>query len=798
MAQQQRLAFLRRRRELAAGVIGAALFAAPAHAATLEVTSLADAPADACDTDCTLRDAITAANASGDPSNTITFQAGLNGTIQLTQGQLPLNAVNGLTIAGPGRNVISVSGDGDGDQAPSAGDSRIFSISTGGAVAISGLTLTRGYDPSNADGGAITETSSGPLALSDVAITNSNSGGRGGAIYTLAPLTVSGSTLSGNVAASTGGAVYASAFKYAHPTVAISDTTITGNQVTGGNGGGIAALGGELKLDAVTLTGNTASGSGGGLFSDTDYGLTVTGSTVSGNTAPQGGGMLLESPSSGYGPTRITESTISGNHGDHGAGIQLTNLRGGGATIARSTISGNDGGASSWGGGILVGTNIGSPVRLVDSTVAGNSATAGGGISVGSEVDAPTITSSSDGSIDVDNSTVAGNAASAHGGGIYLSQYSGSDPSVKQSASAGLTSTIVAGNTAAGAGQDLDRADGSTTGGFDGAFSLVQAPGDAPLTQQSMLIGVDPQLGSLGDHGGPTATMLPAGTSPVIDQGRSPQSLKVDQRNAPRLVDTALPNPSGGGDGTDIGAVELAADQVVLPPPPPSATFAVTVRGRGISPGTPLLPASTTPLHCAVTVVSMSSCHISLRLIKPFKLSKKTTLAKGTLIAEGIASSASGATALDVKVKFTGDGRSLIKARPDGVDTLVKATAATGTTSVLRANGVVHPLPSQSVTLGLGTRHAKLAGTVNKRLDKLARLIPNAKTVTCTAYSDKRKTGDVTLTRKQAKAACARLVKDGVKGKVTSTGKGHAKPVAPNKTKHGRALNRRIVIKFTL
>jgi CSLREA domain-containing protein len=144
MAQQQRLAFLRRRRELAAGVIGAALFAAPAHAATLEVTSLADAPADACDTDCTLRDAITAANASGDPSNTITFQTGLNGTIQLTQGQLPINALNGLTIEGPGRNVISVSGDGDGDQAPSAGDSRIFSISTGGAVAISGLTLTRG------------------------------------------------------------------------------------------------------------------------------------------------------------------------------------------------------------------------------------------------------------------------------------------------------------------------------------------------------------------------------------------------------------------------------------------------------------------------------------------------------------------------------------------------------------------------------------------------------------------------------------------------------------------------------
>jgi OOP family OmpA-OmpF porin len=70
--------------------------------------------------------------------------------------------------------------------------------------------------------------------------------------------------------------------------------------------------------------------------------------------------------------------------------------------------------------------------------------------------------------------------------------------------------------------------------------------------------------------------------------------------------------------------------------------------------------------------------------------------------------------------------------------------------------------------------------------------------VSCTAFSDKRKTGDVALTRKQAKAACARLVKDGIKAKITVSGKGHAKPVASNRTKRGRALNRRIVIKFTL
>ena len=52
------------------------------------------------------------------------------------------------------------------------------------------------------------------------------------------------------------------------------------------------------------------------------------------------------------------------------------------------------------------------------------------------------------------------------------------------------------------------------------------------------------------------------------------------------------------------------------------------------------------------------------------------------------------------------------------------------------------------------------------------------------AYSDKG-TGDVTLTKKQAKAACARLVKDGLKATIKTSGKGHAKPIASNKTQEG-------------
>jgi hypothetical protein len=42
----------------------------------------------------------------------------------------------------------------------------------------------------------------------------------------------------------------------------------------------------------------------------------------------------------------------------------------------------------------------------------------------------------------------------------------------------------------------------------------------------------DPQLGALGDHGGPTPTMLPATGSPALGNGQSCPA--TDQRGQPR------------------------------------------------------------------------------------------------------------------------------------------------------------------------------------------------------------------------------------------------------------------------
>lgn len=739
-----------------------------------------------------LRQAVSDANGNAGADQIVFSGAGASGQIVLTGGELAISASDDLTITGPGSGALSVSGNDA---------SRIFNITAGGpaTIGISGLTLTHGL--SSSGGGALSATGSAAVNLDDVKVTNSTSSAPGGGIYTSnGKLTLSHSTLSGNTGSSGGG------LESIGTGAVVTDSSVTGNHATGSSysrGGGLDFGGHTATVQRTTVSGNDATGTGGGIALNTKYGFSVQSSTVTGNTSDFGGGLSLAAGGPKYANgtvalADVTETTVAGNHGKHGGGVEVGTIGGRvRATITRSTISGNDGGTGSFGGGMLVDGSVGGSFDLVDSTISGNSADAGGGVSLGADGNFHLLSSynGATGTIGFDNSTIAGNTAAHHGGGIYLSQYDSGSPPAKVSGNASLTSTIVADNTAAGAAQDLDRVDTSTAGGFDGAFSLIEAPGDAPLANDTDIIGADPQLGALGDHGGPTQTMLPSGTSPVIDQGLSPARLKVDQRNADRVVDTGIPN-APKGDGTDIGAVELAADQVVLPPPPPKATFDVTVRGVSISPGTPLLPAGTLPLDCQTTVVTMLSCNVELRSLAAVR-SGRTRIPKGALLAEGSATSNAGAGRLSLKVQVTSDGAAVLKARPVGVDSLVTAQAATDASNALTKRGVVHLLAGPSVTLGLGTRSTRLATTVTKELDQLAKLIVDAKTITCTAYTDKGK-GDVKLTKAQAKAACARLVKDGVKGTVTSSGKGHAKPVASGRTAKGRALNRRVVITFTL
>ncbi len=75
-------------------------------------------------------------------------------------------------------------------------------------------------------------------------------------------------------------------------------------------------------------------------------------------------------------------------------------------------------------------------------------------------------------------------------------------------------------------------------------------------------------------NGGPTQTMKPAATSPVVDRG-SAFGLGTDQRGSVRPFD-APTIANGSGDASDMGAVELQATEV----PAASATGAPALKKK--------------------------------------------------------------------------------------------------------------------------------------------------------------------------------------------------------------------------
>jgi len=314
--------------------------------------------------------------------------------------------------------------------------------------------------------------------------------------------------------------------------------------------------------DDVSISGITiANGSSGGIYSS-GADLTLTGVVVRDNVNGSGVG-------ADGGSLTIANSTISGNSGSRGSGVYTNSGSGTPATIRTSTVSGNTG--SDYGGGIYF--DYSSPGTLENSTVYGNSASgSGGGVyHFGAYNGDPGLV--------VTGSTITHNTA-YRGGGLacYASTNSGNDltePIVRN--------TIIFGNTADSAdlGPDLscNFPSGATEppGVVPTGFSLIGSV--APATQLNQtgpnLLGQDPQLGPLAENGGPTQTQKPALASPVIDQGAD-FGLGSDQRGLGRPVEIpTIPN-TAGGDGSDIGAVELQPSE--LPP----NSFKAKVKGKKI------------------------------------------------------------------------------------------------------------------------------------------------------------------------------------------------------------------------
>ncbi|MDG4595915.1 MAG: choice-of-anchor Q domain-containing protein [Candidatus Contendobacter sp.] len=369
LSRQQRRALTRGQRKAeqkigpSSGVVlalGAAFAGGHAQAATFTVTNLADAGLGS------LRQAILDANGAAG-ADTITFQAGLTGTITLTTGQLAIT--DSVDIQGPGAAMITVSGNNA---------SRVFYLYNGSAtldVTISGLTITGG----NANIGAGIVDFDENLTLDNVTITGNTASGDGGGLWAdgfSMNLTIRNSTISGNTSGDDGGGIYV---EDTGGPLLIQNTVISGNQATG-NGGGVYFYDPDdpVTIENSTISGNSAGGRGGGiyLYSPDSGAFTIRGTTISGNNAATGGGVYLYSPDHGG---TIENSTISGNQATAGSGggIVLYNLYN--FEIRHTTIAGNS--ATGTGGGLFIEDG---QLPLLNSLVGDNTAGANNDLGNGS------------------------------------------------------------------------------------------------------------------------------------------------------------------------------------------------------------------------------------------------------------------------------------------------------------------------------------------------------------------------------------------------------------------------------
>jgi len=289
---------------------------------------------------------------------------------------------------------------------------------------------------------------------------------------------------------------------------------------------------GALTLTNIVLTGGDTTGSGGAVFANGD--VTVSAAIVQGNGANSAGGGLFAA-----GTLELTSSSVTGNSSSTGGGGIFST---GAIIVVDSTIADNPSG-----GGIGSGGDV--SVTIINSTVSGNEAVTGGGIFT-------------EGALTLVYATVANNSATA---------FANLDAE---------TLTSFASVVALPQGGGINCLTSTVSNGYNYSDdpSCGFGSGDGDVTD-----GPDPQLGALGDNGGPTQTMEPAPGSPLLDaipvascQADGAAGITTDQRGVTR--------PQGLG--CDIGAVEVEVipPSPLVPPAPapaPAAPIAAVARFTG-------------------------------------------------------------------------------------------------------------------------------------------------------------------------------------------------------------------------
>jgi hypothetical protein len=330
-----------------------------------------------------------------------------------------------------------------------------------------------------------------------------------------------------------GGAIHAAGCRE----VVVVGSTFRNNR--GSNGGAIGALNSDLGVYDSTFEGNAATGNGANSDDPSRCSVVdpVTGQHQVGSGG-NGGAIAIDGGSDGR-DTFCNDRFLGNTAGAGalgGALFRTPDLARQATVVDRCLFDGNS--VPAGGGGAMYLHN--SALQILSSTISHNSAQGPGGI----QADGTTI--------DLENDTFFGNSATAGlGGALALfsgggsvrfctfasNQADGGDPyfgaAITAFASLRIDGSIFQDNTARNQGAPMQcRLDGSSGSGnlqwprdhvVGGAADAPCAPGIA---------FADARLGALGDHGGPTPTVLPSAGSPALDAATGCPA--TDQRGRPR------------------------------------------------------------------------------------------------------------------------------------------------------------------------------------------------------------------------------------------------------------------------
>jgi CSLREA domain-containing protein len=250
------------------------------QATPFTVTKTADTNDGMCDSDCSLREAIIAANVlAGDdiislPSGTYSITIPGVGEDVAATGDLDIT--DNLTIIGAGAPNSVIDGNGI-----VVGD-RVLDIKSA-TVQLSGVTIQNGYPSTgNKNGGGILNI--GMLMLTNSTI-QGNVGGNGGGILNTGILTITASALISNTATTNGGGGLYNLGVLSVMNSLVSYNTISGTAEFGGGGIFADLFSTSTTVSNSTVSGNRANVNGGGIYINGAPSVILNNATITNNIA---------------------------------------------------------------------------------------------------------------------------------------------------------------------------------------------------------------------------------------------------------------------------------------------------------------------------------------------------------------------------------------------------------------------------------------------------------------------------------------------------------------------------------